>query len=61
MFDRRLKERLARLGTENILKSDEAFFAFGLGVSNFLNLYWALVRGFFFMSVIAILQIVLIR
>ena len=41
--------------------NSDAFFIFGIGAANFFNLNWALVKGFTVMTIVACLQILLIR
>lgn len=52
---------MASDNNQAVLQKDYAFFVFGIGVHNFLNMQWALVRGFCAMSIIAILQLLLIQ
>lgn len=46
---------------QDFLKSNKAFFPLGVGVTNFLNIQKALIKGFAVMSVVALIQIALIR
>lgn len=55
-----LVEKIADINTKMVLKNN-AFFAYGIGINNFLNIQLALIRGFFVMSVIALIQMALIN